>query len=113
VRRFALLVGVNDGGPGRARLRHAVTDARSFGEVLEELGGVLPQDRLMLMEGGRAELENALPAWKPGGAARLRGLGRLREPARALRCIAAENTARRAGVHPKLCSARNPGACTF
>jgi hypothetical protein len=64
VRRFALLVGVNDGGPGRARLRYAVTDARSFGEVLEELGGVQPQDRLMLMEGGRAEFEGALSRFK-------------------------------------------------
>src|SRR5205085_179603 len=64
VRRFALLVGVNDGGPGRAKLRYAVTDARSFGDVLEELGGVQPQDRLMLMEGGRAELERALAKFK-------------------------------------------------
>jgi hypothetical protein len=64
VRRFALLVGVNDGGPGRARLRYAVTDARSFGQVLEELGGVQPQDRLMLMEGGRAEFEGALARFK-------------------------------------------------
>ncbi|MFP2913277.1 caspase domain-containing protein, partial [Pyxidicoccus sp. 3LFB2] len=64
VRRFALLVGVNDGGPGRAKLRYAVTDARSFGEVLEELGGVQPQDRLMLMEGDRAQFENALARFK-------------------------------------------------
>ncbi|MBZ4416422.1 caspase family protein [Myxococcus sp. RHSTA-1-4] len=64
VRRFALLVGVNDGGPGRAKLRYAVTDARSFGEVLEELGGVQPQDRLMLMEGGRSEFEAALTRFK-------------------------------------------------
>lgn len=64
VRRFALLVGVNDGGPGRAKLRYAVTDARSFGEVLEELGGVQPQDRLMLMEGGRSEFEGALSRFK-------------------------------------------------
>ena len=41
VRRFALLVGVNDGGPHRARLRYAVTDAQAFGKVLEELGGVI------------------------------------------------------------------------
>jgi hypothetical protein len=64
VRRFALLVGVNDGGPGRAKLRYAVTDARAFGDVLEELGGVQPQDRLMMMEGGRAEFEAALARFK-------------------------------------------------
>ncbi|HZI09893.1 MAG TPA: caspase family protein [Myxococcus sp.] len=60
VRRFALLVGVNDGGPGRAKLRYAVTDAQSFGKVLEELGGVQPQDQLVLLETDRAGLEGAL-----------------------------------------------------
>ncbi|WP_338865806.1 caspase family protein [Myxococcus stipitatus] len=64
VRRLALLVGVNDGGPGRAKLRYAVTDANSFGQVLEELGGVQPQDRLMMLEGDRAALENALARFK-------------------------------------------------
>ncbi|NVI97787.1 caspase family protein [Myxococcus sp. AM009] len=64
VRRFALLVGVNDGGEGRARLRYAVTDARSFGNVLEELGGVQPQDTLLLLEGDRAALESALVRFK-------------------------------------------------
>ncbi|WP_163783564.1 caspase family protein [Myxococcus vastator] len=64
VRRFALLVGVNDGGEGRARLRYAVTDARSFGNVLEELGGVQPRDTLLLLEGDRAALESALVRFK-------------------------------------------------
>ncbi|WIG96822.1 caspase family protein [Myxococcus sp. SDU36] len=64
VRRFALLVGVNDGGEGRARLRYAVTDARSFGNVLEELGGVQPRDTLLLLEGDRAALESALARFK-------------------------------------------------
>ncbi|WP_426751610.1 caspase family protein [Myxococcus sp. Y35] len=64
VRRFALLVGVNDGGEGRARLRYAVSDARSFGSVLEELGGVQPQDKLMVFEGNRAALESALARFK-------------------------------------------------
>lgn len=64
VRRFALLVGVNDGGEGRARLRYAVTDARSFGDVLEELGGVQPKDKLLVMEGDRAALEASLVRFK-------------------------------------------------
>ncbi|AGC46021.1 ICE-like protease [Myxococcus stipitatus DSM 14675] len=64
VRRLALLVGVNDGGPGRAKLRYAVTDANSFGQVLEELGGVQPQDRLMMLEGDRPALESALARFK-------------------------------------------------
>jgi len=44
LRRFALLIGVNDGGPGRARLRYATSDARSVARVLENLGGVAPAD---------------------------------------------------------------------
>ncbi|XXF80849.1 caspase family protein [Myxococcaceae bacterium GXIMD 01537] len=64
VRRFALLVGVNDGGPGRARLRYAATDAQAFGRVLEELGGVQPADRVMLLEADRAALEGALARLK-------------------------------------------------
>ncbi|WNG26764.1 caspase family protein [Cystobacter fuscus] len=56
VRRLALLVGVNDGGPERTRLRYAATDAQSFSQVLGELGGVAPADRVLLLETGRAGL---------------------------------------------------------
>jgi hypothetical protein len=44
LRRFALLIGVNDGGPARAKLRYATSDARSVARVLENLGGVAPAD---------------------------------------------------------------------
>ncbi|RKG56185.1 caspase family protein [Corallococcus sp. AB011P] len=54
VRRLALLVGVNDGGPERVRLRYAETDAKAFSTVLSELGGVLPQDRVLLTDVDRA-----------------------------------------------------------
>ncbi|RKH38776.1 caspase family protein [Corallococcus llansteffanensis] len=54
VRRLALLVGVNDGGRERVRLRYADTDARAFSQVLSELGGVLPQDRVLLTDVDRA-----------------------------------------------------------
>lgn len=64
VRRFALLVGVNDGGPGRPRLRYAASDARAFGRVLEELGGVQPSDTLMLEEVDRAGLLRGLERLK-------------------------------------------------
>ncbi|MCP3143312.1 caspase family protein [Pyxidicoccus xibeiensis] len=76
VRRFALLVGVNDGGPGRAKLRYAVTDARAFGDVLEELGGVQPQDRMLMMEGDRAAFEGALARFKAMLVAAKTGGGR-------------------------------------
>jgi hypothetical protein len=56
VRRLALLVGVNDGGPGRDRLRYAATDAQAFAKVLHELGGVAPADRVLLLNTGRAGL---------------------------------------------------------
>ncbi|QRK10665.1 caspase family protein [Archangium violaceum] len=60
VRRLALLVGVNDGGPERVRLRYAVSDAKSFDKVLGELGGVAAGDRRLLVESGRSELLTAL-----------------------------------------------------
>jgi hypothetical protein len=56
VRRLALLVGVNDGGPGRDRLRYATTDAKAFAKVLSELGGVAPADRVLLLDTGRSGL---------------------------------------------------------
>jgi hypothetical protein len=56
LRRFALLVGVNDGGQGRQRLRYAVSDARSLERVLESMGGVAPEDAVFLSDPDRAGL---------------------------------------------------------
>ncbi|MBJ6760541.1 caspase family protein [Myxococcaceae bacterium JPH2] len=56
VRRLALLVGVNDGGPGRTRLQYAATDARAFAQVLGELGGVAASDRVLLLDVDRQGL---------------------------------------------------------
>ncbi|MBF5045188.1 caspase family protein [Aggregicoccus sp. 17bor-14] len=53
VRRVALLVGTNDGGPERVRLRYAASDAEALGRVLDELGGVAPQDEVLLLEVNR------------------------------------------------------------
>jgi hypothetical protein len=64
VRRLALLVGVNDGGAGRERLRYAVTDAQAFAKVLSELGGVAPADRVMLLDTGRAGLMDGFAKMK-------------------------------------------------
>lgn len=52
-RRFALLVGTNDGGKERITLRYAVADARAMKTVLEDMGGVLPQDSRLLEEPSR------------------------------------------------------------
>ena len=52
-RRFAFVMGANNGGPDRVTLRYAVTDAKSMLKVLEDLGGVLPDDTRFLVEPDR------------------------------------------------------------
>jgi hypothetical protein len=52
-RRFALLVGANDGGNDRVTLRYAVDDAQAIQKVLEEMGGILPGDSRFLADPGR------------------------------------------------------------
>lgn len=59
-RRVALLVGANDGGADRVRLRYAIDDARALGKVLGELGGIAPGDLKALPEPTRDELIAAL-----------------------------------------------------
>ena len=59
-RRVALLVGANDGGADRVRLRYAIDDARALGKVLGELGGIAPADLRALAEPTRADLVAAL-----------------------------------------------------
>lgn len=58
--RFALVVGVNDGGPERVRLRYAGTDALAVGRVLTELGGVHPDDAVVLLDVDREGLSDGL-----------------------------------------------------
>jgi len=53
VRRFALIIGANDGGKGRVVLRYAHSDAESMAKVLRELGGIWPQDHVLLLEPDR------------------------------------------------------------
>ncbi|MBN2340394.1 MAG: caspase family protein [Deltaproteobacteria bacterium] len=59
IRRFALVVGTNNGGPERPRLRFANSDARSFAEVLVELGGVQKRDLLLITDADRSSLVQA------------------------------------------------------
>jgi caspase domain-containing protein len=54
LRRFALLIGVNDGGAARAKLHYATSDARSMARVLENLGGLSPSDLVFVSEPSRA-----------------------------------------------------------
>lgn len=60
IRRFALVAGANDGGSGRIRLRYANSDAGAVARVLEELGGVSPGDRVLLVDPSRADLQRGL-----------------------------------------------------
>ena len=59
-RRFALVVGANDGGSGRVRLRYATTDAATFSNVLTELGGVAREDLLLLQDPTRSGFLEAM-----------------------------------------------------
>lgn len=47
-KRYALIVGANDGGPERTRLRYAVNDADALRQVLEDLGGADEEGTLYL-----------------------------------------------------------------
>ena len=49
-RRFAIVVGANNGGHKRVRLRYAVSDANSVMNVLKDLGGVDRNDAVLLVE---------------------------------------------------------------
>ena len=54
LRRFALMAGFNDGGPTRAQLRYATSDARAMSRVLESLGGVAAEDIVFVSDPTRA-----------------------------------------------------------
>lgn len=77
VRRFALVVGTNDGGVRRVKLRYAHSDASTFAGVLTELGGVRPDDLFILEGPGRKQFLAALDAMKPRLAAAAGSAGRL------------------------------------
>jgi hypothetical protein len=77
LRRYVLLVGVDDGGPTRARLRYATTDARAMSRVLQSLGGVAAGDVVFVsdasraaVDGGFAEVERRLRAGATPGVRR-------------------------------------------
>jgi hypothetical protein len=52
-RRYSIIVGANNGGPGRQQLRYAVSDARSMQNVMNRMGGVDRGDSTLLIEPGR------------------------------------------------------------
>ena len=60
IRRLVLVVGANDGGPGRTTLRYAGTDASRVAKLTRELGGVAAEDILRIHDSKLASLETAL-----------------------------------------------------
>lgn len=62
LRRFALIIGSNDGGAARERLRYATRDAETVADVLRQLGGVTPVDLTLLAEPNKADVERAFDA---------------------------------------------------
>ncbi len=62
LRRMALIAGANDGGPARARLHYARTDAERFARVLQALGGLAPEDTVLLLDPTEGALRAGLDA---------------------------------------------------
>jgi hypothetical protein len=49
LRRLALFIGSNNGGPERALLRYAENDARAMASLMQELGGVAAEDSIVVL----------------------------------------------------------------
>ncbi len=64
IHRFAFLVGENNGGTGRPQLRYSVSDAESLAAVLHDLGGVQPEDEVVLREPSADDLRRAWQAFR-------------------------------------------------
>ena len=62
LRRFALVIGSNNGGGEREKLRYAGHDAATIADVLQQLGGVNKTDLSLLSEPGVHELDGAFDA---------------------------------------------------
>jgi hypothetical protein len=62
IRRFAIVAGSNNGGPDRVKLNYSVSDARSMLKVLNEMGGVMPGDSILLIEPDRKSFFSGINA---------------------------------------------------
>ena len=80
-KRFALVAGANRGADDRQTLRFAVSDASRFAAVMQELGGVEPEDVVTLRQPRPGEFEASLAAIGD----RVRAARRLATPGRAVR----------------------------
>ena len=62
LRRYAVIVGANHGGPDREVLRYAGSDAESMARVLRELGGLRSEDVSLVREPDARALDDAFAA---------------------------------------------------
>jgi len=62
LRRFALVIGSNNGGTIREQLRYAGHDARTIADVLRQLGGVSQVDLALLSEPDLNDVDHAFDA---------------------------------------------------
>lgn len=60
IERHLIAISANDGGPDRVKLRYASHDAKSFMNVLSEMGGVSKQNQIFLKEPSVKEINTAL-----------------------------------------------------
>ena len=60
INRYVIAVSANNGGSGRPMLRYAESDARSFAKVLKEMGGVMPQNVILVKEPSVEALQKEL-----------------------------------------------------
>jgi hypothetical protein len=59
-RRFALVAGEPDGGPGTQRLHHAERDARRIHGIMTRVGGMSADDAVLLLSSGAKAFRSAL-----------------------------------------------------
>lgn len=60
MRRHALYIGSNYGGRERVTLSYAVTDARTVADVMQQLGGVMPTDSVILTDPSPAMVKHTI-----------------------------------------------------
>jgi len=65
LRRFAYVIGANDGGSDRVTLRYADSDAKSFARLLSDLGGVSASDLVVVTSGSVAEIDRGFARLVP------------------------------------------------
>jgi hypothetical protein len=60
IKRFAIIIGSNNGGSDRVRLRYAVSDARAVMDVLRKIGGVEQDGGMLIIDPGKEQFINSL-----------------------------------------------------